>query len=190
MMYFTADTHFGHEAIMHMAKRSFSSVAAMNTQLIDRINERVGAKDSLYVLGDFCYELPLEAATRLRERIACEHVHLVLGNHDGLWREHPDEAAELFESVAEYREIEPGYAHGHRLVLFHYPMLTWCARWRASIHLHGHIHGVGDAGNRRNRERHILRYDVGVDANGYYPVSRDEILAFFDGVEPGRPSAR
>lgn len=38
--------------------------------------------------------------------------------------------------------------------------------------------------NERNRERGILRYDVGIDANEYCPVSRDDILAFFDGVEP------
>ena len=36
--------------------------------------------------------------------------------------------------------------------------------------------------NERNRAQGLYRYDVGVDANGYAPVSLDQVLAFFDGV--------
>lgn len=43
---------------------------------------------------------------------------------------------------------------------------------------------LGGYQTQRNRQRGILRYDVGVDANGYAPVSRDEILDFFRGIEP------
>lgn len=34
-----------------------------------------------------------------------------------------------------------------------------------------------------NRMQGLYRYDVGVDANGYSPISMEEILAWFDGVE-------
>ncbi len=34
------------------------------------------------------------------------------------------------------------------------------------------------------RQRGLLRYDVGVDANNYAPVSLTHILAFFEGVQP------
>lgn len=37
--------------------------------------------------------------------------------------------------------------------------------------------------NEMNRIQGLYRYDVGVDANGYSPVSMEEILAWFDGVE-------
>ena len=78
-------------------------------------------------------------------------------------------------------EIAPGYAKGHRLVMSHYPMLSWNGKARGAIMLHGHIHSRGDRTNARNRdrERPIYRYDVGVDANNYKPVSRDQILNFF-----------
>ena len=83
--------------------------------------------------------------------------------------------------MRDYLEIAPGYAKGHRLVLSHYPMLSWNGKARGAIMLHGHIHSRGDRTNARNRdrERPIFRYDVGLDANDYKPVSRDQILDFF-----------
>ena len=65
----------------------------------------------------------------------------------------------------------------------HYPMLSWPKKNSGSIHLHGHIHARQDY-NLKNREEGILRYDVGVDANQYMPVSLQQILSFFDGTEP------
>ena len=83
--------------------------------------------------------------------------------------------------MRDYLEIAPGYAKGHRLVMSHYPMLSWNGKARGAIMLHGHIHSRGDRANARNRdrERPIFRYDVGLDANDYKPVSRDQILSFF-----------
>lgn len=40
------------------------------------------------------------------------------------------------------------------------------------------MHGSADD-NMRNRQNNILRYDVGVDANNFYPVSIEEILEYF-----------
>lgn len=75
----------------------------------------------------------------------------------------------------------PRYARGHRLVMSHYPMLSWNGKARGAIMLHGHIHSRGDRTNARNRDRALptYRYDVGLDANDYKPVSRDQILSFF-----------
>lgn len=61
----------------------------------------------------------------------------------------------------------------------HYPMLSWPKKNSGSIQLHGHIHAREEY-NRQNKAERIKRYDVGVDANGYYPVSVKEIIAFFD----------
>lgn len=67
--------------------------------------------------------MPLAEAVRLRERIECKNVTLVRGNHDGDW-EDPD-VPQIWEDVRDYLEIAPGYAKGHRLVMSHYPMLSW-----------------------------------------------------------------
>lgn len=219
MIWFTADTHFGHSNILGGDQRPFDSIEQMNARLIAAINDRVSCRDTLYVLGDFSYRTTVAEALRLRERVNCEHVRLIRGNHDKDWGllEPPardgggkgrggakkaggskaravsvgsggavsEPAPGPFEAVLDYLELKPGECHGTRMVLSHYPMLSWNGKRRGSIQLHGHIH-AGAAYNKRNRRRGIFRYDVGVDANGYAPVSRDEILDFFRGVEPAQ----
>lgn len=181
MIWFTADTHFSNASILTKMKRPFATIDAMDRALIDAINARVAANDTLYVLGDFTYQTNPDAVRALRERIVCEHVHLIRGNHDESWS--TGEGAGIFESEQDYLELAPGYGRGHKLVLFHYPIMTWNGKRRDAMQLHGHIHSVGPSYNEKNRARGELRYDVGVDANGFAPVSRDEILQFFEGVQ-------
>ena len=138
MMWFTADLHLGDTNILHDMDRPFDSVEEMNRKVIDATNECVAADDRLYILGDFTYRLPLAEAVRLRERIECQNVTLIRGNHDGDW-EDPD-VPQIWEDVRDYLEIAPGYAKGHRLVMSHYPMLSWNGKARGAIMLHGHIH--------------------------------------------------
>jgi calcineurin-like phosphoesterase family protein len=165
-IYFTSDTHFGHKNILGHTGRPWGTVEQM--------------ADTLYVLGDFSYRLSLADARAVRERIACRDVRLVPGNHDRGW---DNPLAPLSCGVF---AVEPPIvflkAEGHKLVLFHYPQMDWRGLGRGSIHLHGHIH-ADPAYNEWNRSEGLLRYDVGVDANGYAPVSLPEVLAFFDGVE-------
>ena len=137
------------------------------------------ADDRLYILGDFTYRLPMAEAVRLRERIECQNVTLIRGNHDGDWGD--PGAPQIWEDVRDYLEIAPGYAKGHRLVMSHYPMLSWNGKARGAIMLHGHIHSRGRPHQRaqlRSRAP-IYRYDVGLGRNEYKPVSRDQILSFF-----------
>ena len=72
--------------------------------------------------------------------------------------------------------------NGRYFALMHYPMLSWPKKNSGGIHLHGHIHARQDY-NLMNREEGILRYDVGVDANQFMPVSLQQILSFFDGTD-------
>ena len=68
----------------------------------------------------------------------------------------------------------------------HYPMLDWnmaavhhgIDRSKASFMLHGHIHSRAGLDNDANARAGIWRYDVGVDANSYRPVSFEEIADF------------
>lgn len=177
MIWFTSDTHFGHVNILKSCGRPWDNIHAMGRDIVAGINERVMPEDTLYVLGDFSFRMRADEARRVRKAINCRDVRLVPGNHDRDWTQ-PD--------VADTFAVEPLIAvsqpvGNRKIVMCHYPIVDWPGLRHGAIHLHGHIHAPA-AYNEWNRSEGILRYDVGVDANGYAPVSLDEILAFFDGV--------
>ena len=83
-----------------------------------------------------------------------------------------------FDSIEDVRDFMTVSLNGRYFALMHYPMLSWPKKNSGSIQLHGHIHARMDY-NEQNREEGILRYDVGVDANNFYPVSVKQIIDFF-----------
>ena len=179
--WFTSDTHFGHANAIGFTDRPFGDVDAMTEGLLAAINDRVTATDHLYILGDFSFKLNLAQARAVRERINCQNVHLVPGNHDRDWS-NVNEPLTRGVFIVE-PPIKVIKERRRKIVMSHYPMMDWQGLSHAAIHLHGHIHAPA-AYNERNRSLRLLRYDVGVDANGYVPVSMDQVFAFFDGIEP------
>ena len=184
MIWFTSDTHLGHENIIRLCNRPFASAQEMDAAIIGNINAVVQPEDTLYILGDFAHRCGRDEIAAYRDRIACRNVRLVLGNHDSC----PD----VFGKVEPYVELRPKqYADVlmkgmprkdlPMLVLMHYPIVEWNGFYHNSIHLHGHIH-ADHLYNVRCRDAHLRRYDVGVDANDFKPVSFDEIMRWFDGV--------
>ena len=85
MIWFTSDTHFGHENMLRLCGRPWSTVVQMNDAIIDSINSKVAVDDELYILGDFSFKMTAQDAYELRKRIACKRVHLLSGNHDKDW---------------------------------------------------------------------------------------------------------
>ncbi|WP_242830680.1 hypothetical protein [Butyrivibrio fibrisolvens] len=80
--------------------------------------------------------------------------------------------------ILQMRDFMTVSLNGHYFALMHYPMLSWPKKNSGSIQLHGHIHARMDY-NEQNRKEGIFRYDVGVDANSFYPVSVKQIIDFF-----------
>lgn len=170
--WFTADTHFGHANIIRHCRRPFSSVAEMDEELLRRINDRVAPEDWLYHLGDFSFRGGDPAA--YRARIRCRNVVLILGNHDpqtmsGTVR---PEFAALFREVHSLLRIKvPVSGTSQLIVLCHYAMKVWDRAHYGTWHLFGHSHGsLPDESAARS-------WDVGVDGNGYAPLSVDEVAA-------------
>ena len=136
-------------------------------------------RDELWILGDFSYRLGRDEALAIRQSIACRRIHLVPGNHDRNWAVPELDGVFILEPPIAKIKYE-----GHRFVCSHYPIMDWEGMRRGSIQLHGHIHSRPEY-NERNQGRGLFRYDVGVDANGYRPVSIEEVVAFFDDAESG-----
>lgn len=167
MIYFTSDLHLGHRAAINMCERPFENAEEMNRVLIQNINARVHKDDTLYILGDLAHRTPVEQVNEWIAKINGKKI-LIKGNHDKNYN------PSLFEGIYDFLEV---HYNGHSISLMHYPMLSWPKSHHGSIHLHGHMHNKPDY-NLQQRENGILRYDVGIDANYYCPVSLQEILHF------------
>lgn len=168
MIYFTADLHLGHRGIIAMKKRPFRTVEEMNRALITNFNAVVSRRDTVYILGDICHHLDVELCNGLIRRLNGAKI-LLSGNHDKQYD------SSLFADIRDFMTVS---LNGVSFSLMHYPMLSWPHSEAGAVQLHGHIHASSDY-NEQNRKDGILRYDVGVDANNYFPVSVKDVLEFF-----------
>jgi len=170
MILYTADLHLGHANIIRHCDRPFADVSEMDACLVAAWNKRVNANDTVYIVGDFIFRNarpPEEYLEKLKGK-----KHLIIGNHDKDWLKKFD-AQKYFESVGHYAEISNGKS---RIVLCHYPMMSWNKMNHGAFMVHGHIH------NGRNGEYFPLLQSLpnilnaGVDINGFQPVNFDELL--------------
>jgi len=171
LIWFTSDLHLNHAAAIGLCERPFLSIEEMNRTLISNINSKVKMTDIVYMLGDLAHTGSVIHANELIAQIHGMKI-LIAGNHDKNYD------PGLFEEICYFKEIDI-YHKGERynVSLMHYPMVSWPNKNRYGIHLHGCSHNKMWY-NQRMRRAGILRYDVGVDANDYYPVSFPEILEY------------
>ena len=141
---------------------STETVRRHDDALLEAINDSVGERDTLWVLGDFCWGR-LESAQPYRERIRCRNVHLVWGNHDH------HSIRPLFGEALEQGMIAVA---GQEIWLNHYPMRSWNKSFHGSWHFYGHVHDRLAAEDASHSS--WLTKDVGVDACGYRPWSFEE----------------
>ena len=159
--FFTSDTHFGDMRVLRFDHRPFASLPEHDEALVARWNERVGPGDTVWHLGDFALGPSPGRCAAILDALNGEK-HLVSGNND--------DAATLalggWASVRHYAEL---VVEGRMLVLCHYAFRTWNGIGRGAVNLHGHSHNKLTPAPKQ--------YDVGVDAQGFRPVTFPEVLA-------------
>ncbi len=158
--FFTSDTHFGDMRVLRFDHRPFSTLDDHDAEIIRRWNARVGPGDTVWHLGDFALGPTPERTAEILDALAGEK-HLIVGNND--------DAATLaltgWASIAHYAEC---VVEDRLLVLCHYAFRTWNGMGRGAVNLHGHSH---------NKLAPMPKqYDVGVDAQGFQPVTLPDIL--------------
>lgn len=150
-VWFTADLHFGHEAIISHSYRPFECEWDMDSVLESDWNGVVGKRDHVFILGDFSFQ------SRKRTMATAKRLngikYLIEGNHDRMIACNP---SQIFEGgVKEYHEI---YVDRQKIVMCHFAFRSWNAMHHGSWNLHGHSHG--------NLSPQGMQLDVGVD-NGF-----------------------
>ena len=182
-IFFTADTHFGHENVIRFDNRPFASVEEMDAELIKRWNAKVGKEDIVYVLGDIIWKSLNNDAESLIKSLNGQII-LIKGNHDGFLSN--AKAKKALAGVKDYDDIVVTLDNGNkrRCILSHYYMPFYSSHFYQTIHLHGHSHCSQEATMEREISEMLNRkgflneiYNVGCMHWNYEPVTLDEILA-------------
>ncbi|KAF3884334.1 MULTISPECIES: metallophosphoesterase family protein [Nostocales] len=167
MIWFTADTHFGHKNILEYTNRPFSSIEEMDETLIENWNSKVSSSDRVYHLGDVGLCSP-NKLRKILERLN-GNIYLIRGNHD----KSAEACKERFEWIEDYYELtvqDSEESQGKQLiVLLHYAMRVWQASHYGTYHLYGHSHG------QLPDDPTLLSFDVGVDCHNYTPINYDDV---------------
>ena len=100
---YIADCHFYHNRICReMDNRGFPSYAEMNEHMIARWNEKVTARDSVYILGDFSIAKG-DATEKILQKLNGK-LHLIIGNHDRYLEDKGFDRS-LFRIIEPYQEM-------------------------------------------------------------------------------------
>lgn len=179
--FFTSDLHLGHKNIIRHCNRPWDSIEEMNEGLLSNWNSVVSPGDTVYMLGDFFFfgkQKSIDIANRLNGAI-----YWIAGNHDKGHIKKQD-LLSRFEGVDKLKNIRikcilernGGMVEfDKKIVLCHFPLLSWEGLGGGSWHLHGHCHGS------LNGQFGGLRMDVGVDCHSMYrPFSLDEVIDYMD----------
>lgn len=197
MNYYIADCHFGHQAVLRFDHRPFDSVEEMEEVMVMNWNAAVSPRDTVYILGDFCWG-KADDWIRILRRLKGNKV-LILGNHD--LKQYPPELRRYFADVKEYKEVvDNGYGDiARKVTLSHYPIpLYKHSNNHRYYMLCGHVHITQEndflekwtAELRENsivsRDSHVGNcgqiYNVGcmMPWMDYTPRTLDEIIRAWD----------
>lgn len=152
MIFYTADTHFGHKNILQFeaGRQHFQNVEEMDEALIQAWNQQVSAEDTVYHLGDFGLHCKYAKFKQYLERLN-GRIILIQGNHDD------SKTVERLEKEGLIELHELGLKkkiHKQVMWLTHYPMEIGERPNKWSIH--GHIHSIPS--------RYRNQLNVGIDS--------------------------
>ena len=189
-LFFTSDTHYNHKNICRSTTewrtkdkeipisqtRDFKSLHHMNSVIVNNINEVVKQDDILFHLGDWSFG-GFEYVKEFRDRIVCNNVHLLYGNHDHHIEKNREGIRGIFTTTSQYlvlTVVENDMTH--EFVLMHYPLCSWHNMNNGRFHLFGHVHLP------ENKKRMAGRsMDVGMDGNNMMPYDMREVVRTLSG---------
>ena len=171
-IYFTSDTHFGHDNVIRYCDRPYKTLSEMDEALVENWNQALRPDDTIYHLGDFTLGKREQAEAyfaRLNGRIK-----VVPGGHDKRWlakgeyHSKSNYPVEILPPLVTIKLTLSGISTPQIFVLSHYAMRVWDRSHYGSWHLYGHSHC--------NLPPLPGSLDVGIDCWGYFPVFLREVM--------------
>lgn len=179
--YITSDTHFDHARIIQYspwARGHFRDVNQMNEAIVSNINSMVTEQDTLIIAGDICFSSHGKTAEFLK-RINGQK-KLVWGNHDAKFRQSTEfQTQKRLMGVVwdgDYLEFDHKFQdRKYKIVVTHYPFLTWNRAHHGAIALSGHTHSTPE--DRYPQGPNVRQMDCGMDGNDMMPHDMDDICS-------------
>ena len=180
-LYFSSDSHFFHFNIAKYCNRPFESRKEMDDALIANWNSVVPEDGVVVHCGDFM--LPHKTGDKeykkIWDKLNFKLLLLCRGNHDriacGTYTY--DDKTVIVVDIAIVK-IE-----GIKIMASHYPMLAYPADYQVFGHIHtlsdGYVNGTDSDVVEKLKK---TQYDVGVDQNGYTPVSYFQLVDIFRNI--------
>lgn len=169
MIWFTSDTHFGHDKEFIWKVRGFNSCEEMNETLVEQWNEKVKENDDVWHLGDIM--LGSESNLRYLEKLK-GRIHIIYGNHD------TNNRCALYNTVPSVMRgswAEQQKWNGYHFYLSHFPTITSNLEKESlkqcTINLYGHTHQTTNF-----YLEYPFMYHVGVDSHNCAPVSLEQVI--------------
>lgn len=171
-VYFTSDTHFGHNKEFLYGKRGFKNVMEHDGAIIERWNRVVGKGDTVIHCGDVMFgEGGAERLLSILKVLNFKKLWLLPGNHHAgykqLLRLVSQDGTYLLEDGDELKEIElvPNYmefvVNRQPMVVCHYPIASWNGMGKGVWCISGHCHGSFHGSQKDAQEGKIL--DLGIE---------------------------
>jgi calcineurin-like phosphoesterase family protein len=188
-LFFTSDTHYQHSNIVRGVSkwdggldktRDYDTIDKMNSTIVNNINDVVGQEDILIHLGDWSFG-GFDKIREFRNRLICQDIRLILGNHDYHIENNRENIQEIFTSVSQYEVLEViaptshpifGPNNKYEFVLCHYPIASWNNMNKGRMHLHGHVHLP-----KHQRMSGGKSIDIGMDGNNLKPYELREVVS-------------
>ena len=174
-IYFSSDTHFGHDREFIFGPRGFKDINEMNEAIVRKFNAIVSDEDELYLLGDCILgdtEQNIEYLKRLNGKI-----HIILGNHDTMARQSAYKSLNNILDVKYADMIKIKTENGtFNFYLSHFPTHT------ANLDDHGELsHMIINLYGHTHQKTNFYMdnptmYHVGVDSHGCFPVEINDII--------------
>lgn len=171
-VWFSSDTHFGHDRAFVYEPRGFTSVQEMNEAIVARWNSVVAPDDEVYLLGDIMLndnDVGMEYLKKFNGKIT-----ILRGNHDTNSRIKLYSTADNVVDCGLYAQVVN--IQGYNFYISHYPTMTSnldndAPIKRHVINLYGHTHQMD------NFYQDIpFMYHVGMDSHNCYPVEITQII--------------
>ncbi len=176
-LFWTSDEHFHHKNIIEFCNRPFGDMQTMDSAMIQNWNRVVPKDGIVFELGDMIMTSSILWTEELLSKLNGT-IYKVMGNHDYKNRMDREIIRDMFggrvydtlEVSVPDSELDSGCAN---FFMSHYPHLFWPSGY---FHLHGHVHSGPNSEAKDKVPFHPRRYDVGVDAWNYTPVSYRQLM--------------